>query len=399
MNVPLNPATLRAALHGRTRTGWRRRMFLLTVVLPSPLVLLYLSLIAVPRYSVQFRYSVFSQADSSGLINPGLDITQGHASQHSDFVVTDYVTSGQAVSDLSAKLRLAQMFNPPGLDFIFKYWWDNGSIERLTQYWRNYVVSSSYDNYTGVGVVEVNAFSPQDALKLSQTLFSLSEQVLNDLDQRARDAAVTAVQDEVTRSEVRMARSLKALEAFRQTQQTYSPSRPADSAEALASTLRQNLASMNAQYMSLIRNLSPTAPAIVNLKSQMDATAQEIDRVMQLLGNSGALANASRPGQPANPSSASPAARLPNQLSSYENLEAERGFAETAYDTAQKHLEQVTYNDKVQHLYLYAHVRPTLPRQAAYPRALMWTLMSFITLSVCWMIGTLLFFAMRDHTR
>ncbi len=389
MNLPLDPISVRHSLPGRApgRLGLRGHSFLLAVVLPTVLIGLFFALIAAPQYVVSFRYSVVSE---SGAVknNDILGLSSGTPSKHFDFVVADYALSGQAVADLSENLRLAAMFHPPGYDFIFRFWWDDGSPERLTAYWRNFVIASHFDTYTGIGTVEVRAFSPADAQKIGQTLLKHVEAMVNDLGQPSRETAVRAAREELAAAEARLQAVLKRLAEFRQQQRTYLPSRPADSTEALAASLRQNLAAMNAQLSSLGRALSPGAPAVVNLRSQIAAAEQELERVNEVLGDGGATATA--PG--ARP-------RMPGMLGAYENIEAERNFALTAHEEALRHLEQVEFNAKVQHLYLHAHARPQLPRSAAAPRPVVWTALAFIGLSTCWMIAMLLFFAMRDHTR
>lgn len=401
MTVPLSPATLRQ-IHGRSRPSLRRHSFLLAVIAPTVLVCLYLLLIAAPRYSVEFRYSVYSDTGTR-TDNMELVSSSGRASKLSDYIVTDYVTSPQVVSDLSAKLNLANMFKPVGLDFIFRFWWNNGTNERLTYYWRNWVVNSNFDTYSQLGVIEVNAFTPQDAMKLAQMVLALSEATLNAQEQRARDAAVIVAQEQVTLAQARAQAIRQKIIEFRQVQRTYLPSHPADSTETLAATLRQNLASVNAQFQLLSMTLSPTAPALVTLRSQQAATERELDRVLNTFGKEDAEISQIQPGRKAaserGSNEASTAARLPVALGEFQSLESDLRFAETANEVAMTHFEQVTYNAKVQHFYMNTHTHPLLPRQASFPRTIVWTLMTFITLSVCWMIGTLLFLAMRDLTR
>ena len=55
------------------------------------------------------------------------------------------------------------------------------------------------------------------------------------------------------------------------------------------------------------------------------------------------------------------------------------------------------FNSTVQHLYLQQHVKPSLAQSAVYPRPFRWTLMTFGILTVCWMIGVLLYYSIREH--
>ena len=353
MNVQLDALALRQSLPGRSRPGWRRGTFLLVVALPTLLLLLYLHFIAAPQYVAQFRYSVFSEAGGVSNGGNGLALTSGTPSRTFDWVVADYAVSNQAVADLTGRLRLAGMFKPPGHDVLFRFWWDDGSVERLGRYWRNWIVDARFDSYESIGTVEVRAFTPQDAQKLAATLLELTETVVNNVGQKERDAAVAAAEGLFARADARMQDVRRRIEAFRNAQRSYVPSRPANSSEALAAGLRDKLATMGAQYAALSKVLSPTAPGVVNLRSQLAATEHELDRVLNTLGG---IDTDTGP---------SGGARLPHMLADYDYLDHERQFATTLRDDSLKLLEQVRYNAQVQHLYLHAHVRPQTAAHAA----------------------------------
>ncbi len=387
MNVLTDPQSMRAALPGRMRPLRRVWCFLAAVGVPTLLVFLYLMFLASPQYVTEFRYSIYNGAGSISNRTTQNEMTatlQGSPSAHADYVVTDYLRSRQAVEDLRKRINIVPLFRPRGFDPAFHFWWDDGSIERLQRYWHSWVLDAEFDPTNLLGYVSVRAFTPQDSLRIANVLLELSEQVVNEVGARSQLDAIRFAEATLVRSGKRMELARESLRAFRETQHTYLPGRAADSAEALAATLRQHVATMSAQLATLTRTLSPTAPAVLSLRSQIEASESQLDRVSNVLG-AGGLTEA---GQHRS---------LPSELVSYEALEQERGFAAVALESASRHLEQVRFDASVQHLYVQVHVKPSLAQSAVYPKPFRWTFLTFLSLTVSWLIGTLLYYSIREH--
>jgi capsular polysaccharide transport system permease protein len=359
--------------------------FLVAVGLPTLLVFLYLTFLASPRYVTEFHYSVYN-GNAAGN-NAGTDLTstlQSNPSAHADYLVNDYLRSRAVLEDLRKRINLTPVFQPRGFDPLFHFWWNDNSIERLYRYWSLWVLDASYDGTDLLGYVSVRAFTPQDSLHLANTLIELSEQVVNDLGVRARDDAVHGAEATVARADQRMEAARDGLRKFRESHNTFNPDRPADSTEALAATLRQSLATLNAQLSTLEHTLSPTAPAVLSLKTQIGASERELDRVGATLGSIGL-------------SEAGQHRSLPGELGVFEALQQERNFAAIAREAALRHLEEVRFDASVKHLYMQVHAKASLAQSPTEPKPLRWTLLTFATLIACWLIGTLLYYSVREH--
>ena len=385
MTVALDPVSVRRALPGRQRGGLRLISWLVIVAVPTVLLGLYLQFIALPQYSVQFHYSVFTE-DSSFSSSPTLTLGTGTPTRHYDFVITDYMQSEQVIADLSQRFRLPQMFNPPGWDFIFRFWWGDGSPQRLLRYWRNWIAEAHFDTYSGLGAVSVRAFNPQEALQLALGVQELCEKLINELGKPAREAHVEAAREQLRRSDTRLHEAQRQISEFRKAQRTLAPLRPAEAIESLASNLRRDISAMRTQLAALGRNLSPTAPAIVNLKSQIESSERELARV---LGGFAGVAEGEAPS----------VGLLPDQIGVFESLQSELTYAASARETSMRLLDDALFNTRVQHLYLRLHARPQLQREPAGPRTITWTFITFIGLNLAWLSSMLMVFAMRDHTR
>jgi capsular polysaccharide transport system permease protein len=88
---------------------------------------------------------------------------------------------------------------------------------------------------------------------------------------------------------------------------------------------------------------------------------------------------------------------LSRVMGSYEELESERRFAETAYQRALDALDRARINADRQQVYVADFVPPSLPEEALYPRR--WRSLSVVFLAAfaIWAIGNLTVRSVRDH--
>ena len=95
------------------------------------------------------------------------------------------------------------------------------------------------------------------------------------------------------------------------------------------------------------------------------------------------------------PSAAAPA--LSQVMGAYEALEAEKGFAESAYKLALEARDRARAAADRQHIYLAPFVRPSRPEEALYPRRLRSTGIVLLIAFALWAIGGLAVHSVRDH--
>lgn len=84
-------------------------------------------------------------------------------------------------------------------------------------------------------------------------------------------------------------------------------------------------------------------------------------------------------------------------MGSYEELESERRFAETAYQHALEALDRARMDADRQQIYVADFVPPSLPEEALYPRRLRSVGIVFLAAFVVWAIGGLTVRSVRDH--
>jgi capsular polysaccharide transport system permease protein len=373
---------VRHAVEPLHRRRWSTALpsFLIVVVLPVLVAAVYLFLIAADQYVAEFRLTLRSgdapAADPLSLF--GSELSRSPAAAESQ-VVAQYIASRAIVDALDPKLDLRRLFSPPYADG-----WAAlplpASIEELVHYWKGQV-DPFYDAATGTIVVRVRAFDAEGALRLASAIVAASEQLVNDLSARARRDAVRTAEDEVAQAETRLKAALARIREFRDREGILDPGKTAEATAALATSLRGDLLKASSDLATLKAYMTDDAPPVKVLRARI----RSLEAQQRTLGNE----------MTAGPTGH--AKTLSQSLGSYEQLEADRKFADTAYQHALESLDRARDNADRQHIYIASFVPPSLPESALYPRR--WRSLGVVMLIAfaVWAIGALAVQSVRDH--
>ena len=314
------PGQIRAVAPRLPRRPSRRALsFVIVVLLPVALAGVYYLAIAANQYVAEFRMTL--RTVDAPRIDPllffGGDATHTTAVTEAQ-IVTQFIASRAIVDELDPKLDLRRLFSPREADWSARLPLP-ASAEQLVYYWQNQV-DPFYDISTGTIVVRVRAFSPNEALRLAQAIVASSETLVNDLSARARRDALGYAETEVKNAETRLKTALTAIREFRDREGMIDPGKTADANATLMTKLRGDLLKANAQLATLKAFVREDTPTIRLLKARIRSLeAEQHDLAHEVTASTASTATPS----------AAPA--LSQELSSYEALEAERKFAEAAY--------------------------------------------------------------------
>jgi capsular polysaccharide transport system permease protein len=356
--------------------------FLLVVAAPVTVAAIYYLLAAANQYVAEFRLSLRTvdqpRVEALALFGGGTNPTSAVSESQ---IVAQYIATRAIVDDLDRKLNLRALFSVPQADWLTRLS-RSASIERLVRYWQDQV-DPFYDQTTGTIIVRARAFTPEDALALAQAIVGASEKLVNDLSARSRRDAVGYAEAEVTAAETRLQTALAAIGAFRDRAGIIDPVKAADANATLSTKLRGDLLKANARLATMKAVVREETPAIRVLKA----------RIRSLEGEQRELARE----MTATSAPASPTPALSQQMGSYEALETERKFAETAYRHALEALDHARENADRRHVYIESFVPPSLPQESLYPHR--WRSLGTVALITfaIWAIGCLAVQSIRDH--
>jgi capsular polysaccharide transport system permease protein len=349
--------------------------FGLSVVLPVAIATIYFAFFASSQYVAEFRFAVKDASmQSAGATSSNLMAMIGGtgSAAYDNYLVTDYLISRQAAEELQSRINVTQLYARPEAD-----WWarfdPTEPMEKFVTYWQN-MVSARYDQVTGLAIAQVRAFTPEDALKIANSLVTLSEELVNRIASRTQNDAVRFAQQEVHRAEDRLKDIRAKLTEYRNKVGVIDP---ASSVVASNSTLTQNLrgvvTQLETQLQTLrLQNLQPNAPAVISLQNQINSTKEQLATLEGSVGRNKS------------------GAALSSVIAEYEQLDLERQFAQNMVTSTMAALDAARANAASQHLYITPYVRPSLPESSVYPRRILAIGTVAGLALIVWLIGLML---------
>ncbi|KQP51916.1 capsule biosynthesis protein [Methylobacterium sp. Leaf399] len=359
------------------------KQFGLFVLLPTAIIALYLFAIASDQYVAEARFAIRGNVEPMGDVALGefTTLIKKHNSQDS-FIVKDFIGSQNLVEQLEKSLSLSQLYSRPEADFWARYW-GYSAIEYLTRYW-NRQVAAHIDVISGVITLTVRAFTPQDALTISKAVLTRSEQLINDISQRAQADMLKQAEIETGKVQARLRKAYIGLQEFRN---RWGIIDPVKSAEATATTLlslrRDKLKAESDIQVLRGSNLDEKSRSIQTLAATITAIDQQIRQLQEQLTTDGLTAGAST--------------NMTQALLEYEGLMVERTIAEKLNESANFILDKARVEASKQHVFLATFVEPSLPDASLYPRRPYTVIVAFFCFLVVWSSCALIIGGLKDQ--
>ena len=354
------------------------RLFLLTVVVPTALAVLYFGLFASDVYVSESRFVVRSpdKPATSGL---GVLLKSAGFSTAGDeiFAAHEFVQSRDALKELNrdnavarafgnSNVSIFDRFNPLGL---------SGSFEDLYKYFRG-KVAVDYATTSSITTLTVRAYSPQDAQKFNRQLLERSEELVNRLNTRGRSDLVQFATEEVVQAKMAAREAALSLARFRNARGIIDPEKQATLQLQMVSKLQDELIGARTQLQQL-RAMAPENPQIPILEVRINSLSREIDEQLGLVAGSRRSLSAT--------------------AAQYQRFELEREFADRRLAAAMNSLEEARNEARRKQAYVERIVQPSLPDEAQEPRRLRGIFATFVLGLVAWAIVSMLLAGIREH--
>lgn len=356
---------------------WPLLGFLLCVIVPTGLAAGYFWGIAVDRYVTELRYSIRGGA-ALGATDPlgtALGATPGLAFAGDAYVIEDYLVSAQAITDLEARLPLREMLGRDGGDPLRGYD-PNAPLEDLLVFWRN-AIDVRFDVVTGITIVEVSAFAPDDAQLLGKALVDMMRVLVDQLSQEARTETLAYVDSEFSKAETRLTDASNAIEKYRRTNEVVSPTDEAQLGSSVIAQLTNTLTELRVRLRSLRQN-TPNSPQIATVQDRIASLQAQIATERRRIGAGGDTGGA-----------------LSGQLMDFERLQNEYAIAKENYVSTLQLRQQAQANATLNQVQLVVFVPPRLPHLAQAPDRPGEVMKIFGLAFVLWLVGRILLASLR----
>jgi capsular polysaccharide transport system permease protein len=344
----------------------RNRWFLLGVILPSLLSCLYYFGVASDQYVSESRFVIKAPSQRAAQTTSFANLIQStglSSGQEQSNQIIDFVRSRSALQTLQKNMKVEKAYQRDSVDWLSRFprFWEQEAFEDLYQYYRG-KIQINRDTDTGLVVLRTIAFSPKDAAAINAHLLDQSETLVNELNENARNKAISEAESRVVEAQMRVNKALKAISDYRSQSKLVEPLKEATGIVEIANRLIVERAALEAQ-LSTVRQVTPDHPSIPVLREQVASLTREIERQnSRLVG--GDTDTISR--------------KLPN----YEALVLEQELASQLLMLSQTTLEQARTEALKQQFYLERVVEPNVPDLPEYPKALK-TVLTIFGFALC----------------
>lgn len=372
--------------------AWTRRHILFTglVIIPTLIAVVYYGLIASDQYASEARFIVRSastsgqfpglaglggQASAIQAVAPGQSLSRAPDDTNS---VNEYIRSRDAVEKLERDNDLRPIFAREEGDLFnrFPNFYSRDTRENLYRHYLNFI-DIAVQSDTGISVLEVRSFTPEDSQKLAFALLQHAEKLINKLNVRAREDAVHFAEDVVRKAEERIALIQSRIADFRNREMIVDPGKQSEAALELITRLTGETAFEKARLEQILA-MTPSSPQIEPLRSRIRSMEEQITQQRALIvGGDKSIAQ---------------------KLSQFEQISLERELAIKSLTSALISLENSRQEAQRQQLYLERVVEPHLPDQPLYPKRMLWIGFVFgVSLCIFWIVRETLFAVLEHH--
>jgi capsular polysaccharide transport system permease protein len=340
----------------------------------------YWLVLASDRY-VSTAHIVIQRTDLSSGAAPG-DLASliggvSGANRADQLMMRDYLLSVGLLQKLDKELDLRSHFSHWRRDPFSKFLFADAPIEWLHRYYLSRV-SVELNDYDGVLVVNVQAYTPEMSKAISEKLVFEGEAFMNNIANSLAQTQVDFLENQVIQMHDRLLSARQNLLDYQNKKGLASPTATAESTVAILAKLQASLTDLQTQKSALQSYLVATHPSVVQLNQQIAAVEKQILQEQAKL--------ASPTGKPLN-----------QTVEEYQRLEMQATFADAVYKTALSALERGRIEATRTIKKISVVQAPTLPEYPLEPRRIYNTLVALMIALLLAGIAHLLWAVVQDH--
>ncbi|HWC55847.1 MAG TPA: hypothetical protein VG434_02640 [Sphingomicrobium sp.] len=354
------------------------KLFLLAVLLPTFLAILYYGLFASDVYVSESQFVVRSP-DKPATTGLGVLLKSTGFSNAGDevYAAQDYVRSRDALRALNKNQAVARAYGNDSISIFDRF--DplgfSGNFEDLFRFYQG-KVAVQFDTTSSIATLTVKAYTPEDAYRFNRQLLELGEGLINRLNTRGRNDVVQSAAREVQDAQLAARNAAVGLAAFRNTHGVVDPEEQAKAQLEMISKLQDELIGARVQLQQL-QQMAPENPQIPLLTTRIGGLEHQIAE------QRGEVAGGRR--------------SLSQTAVQYERLELERQYADRRLAAAMNSLQDAEDEARRKQAYVERISQPSLPDEPAEPRRLRGILATLVMGLAAWGILRLLLAGVREH--
>ncbi|MCL1126838.1 lipopolysaccharide biosynthesis protein [Shewanella surugensis] len=355
---------------------WAKLGSFALVILASIIVVIYFSLMASPRYVSQTQFIV-KQSGSNELPLLGLAaIGTASPSMRDALILQEYIQSPEMALALDNKLYLKRHYQNSQWDLVSRL--NNQSTkEDFIQYYQDHL-KIQYNELSEILTVEIQGYTPDYALKLTQSLLIISEQFINQLGEKMAKQQMQYAEEEVNRAYDKLKKEQIKLINFQDKSKLYNPEQQSSALLSAMNQLASQIMTKQAELKSLNAYMRNDASEIIAKKYQIEALEQQLQQEKHKL---------IQPNQPS----------LNKVNLDFKEIELNTRLATDLYQSSLASLERIRTESfkKLKHLLVVE--QPRIAQDSLYPKRLYNIMTWFVVLLLIYLVGRLIIAIVKDH--
>jgi capsular polysaccharide transport system permease protein len=355
------------------------KTFLIFVLIPTLTVSIYYAKFASDIYLSESQLIIRTpEKQTSSLLGDFLQGTGFIRSQDDAYTVQKYILSRDAMRELDKKLIVKEKFSSTSIDPLSRFAGvlPDNSYESFYRYYQK-MVEVELDASSGIITLRSRAFKANDAQDINQNLLAFSEELVNKLNERARQDMIHFAQKEVDNAEVKAKTASLALARYQNTVGVIDPQQQSAIPLQQIAKLQDELISTRTQILQ-IETLSAENPQLPVLHKKAEMLEKEIDKESSHL-------------------TGSPDKSLVSKAVQFNRLSLDKEFADRQLASTLASLEQARAEAQRQQLYVERIAQPSLPDVAQEPYRMRIVATIFILGTIIWGIISLLISGIKEH--
>lgn len=355
-------------------------LFLYLVVLPVIAVAVYYAFFSIDRYVSVSKTVVRQPQDSQAANIPSLALLMGGSnptSREETLFLQEFIGSIDMMNYLQKNLSWVQAYASQHTDPL--YFIDTEApVEDLLEFY-NRIVTTHFDDLTGLLEIEVQAPTPELAENMLIAILKESERFVNEISHKMARDQMTFFESELAIARRNYEAKKNNLIAFQASNNVLDANAVAQSRSEIIAGLESLLTSERAQLSNLLSTLNPSSPQVRQQKTKIAAIERQLqDEKKRLV-------------------SPSDGDQLNVVAAKYQNLMIDAGIAEESYKLAVTALENARIEASKKIRSLVTVVSPSLPQRAIYPDRLYNLATLLVLLLLLYGVARFVIATIEDH--
>lgn len=355
-------------------------LFILVVAIPVLASIVYYGFIASDVYVSESQFVIRSPQKPTQTPLGAILQSAGfsNASDEAD-AAQSFTVSRDALRALNQNGAFERAYESPSISIVDRYnpFGLRGSFERLYRYFQT-KVSLNQDSSTNSLVLDVQAYTPQDAYRFNQQLLDLTEAMVNRLNDRGRNDLIEYAQAEVDVAKARSQSAALALAAYRNRSRVVDPTMEAQAQMQMISNLQTQLIASRTE-LAQVQRYAPENPRIPVLQTEIGTIESQINAELgKVTGGRNSLAG---------------------NTVQYQRLTLESDFADKQLQAALSSLEQAKDDARRKQAYVERIVHANLPDGPVGPLRLRGIFATLVLSLIAYGILRMLLAGVKEHAQ